>query len=316
MSSRRNTQRSTIRWMKASPACGLLALLIGNITAAAQAPASLTLNEALARAVEANRAVLAARSARAIDPAASQAAGQRPNPEVSVEAERETPHWAFGGAVPLEVSGKRQRRIDVANATLAVTERKPRASPPTSAATFAARITRPSAAVRRVDIAQELERMPARARATPRKSASRPAPRRGSRRSRRSSCCRKSRTNGRRAGGNRGGARRAERAAGVPLRGCADACRCSRGGPLPSAQDATAQAIAGNAELQVLEKRSKRSERVWHSRRRCADPIRASPATLTYDAQPEFTYGWRAGVAIALPILTTGRADIAVAEAP
>jgi outer membrane protein TolC len=50
-----------------------------------------------------------------------QAAGQRPNQEVSVEAERETPHWSFG-SVPIEVSGKRQRRIDVAQATLNTTE--------------------------------------------------------------------------------------------------------------------------------------------------------------------------------------------------
>ncbi|NUR54836.1 MAG: TolC family protein, partial [Acidobacteria bacterium] len=33
------------------------------------------------------------------------------------------------------------------------------------------------------------------------------------------------------------------------------------------------------------------------------------------DAEPEFTYGWRAGLAIALPLFTTGRADVAVAEA-
>jgi cobalt-zinc-cadmium efflux system outer membrane protein len=38
-------------------------------------------------------------------------------------------------------------------------------------------------------------------------------------------------------------------------------------------------------------------------------------ATLTYDAQPEFTTGWRFGGTIALPIFTTGRADVAVAEA-
>jgi outer membrane protein TolC len=38
-------------------------------------------------------------------------------------------------------------------------------------------------------------------------------------------------------------------------------------------------------------------------------------ATLTYGAQPEFTTGWRFGAAVALPIFTTGRADVAVAEA-
>ena len=38
-------------------------------------------------------------------------------------------------------------------------------------------------------------------------------------------------------------------------------------------------------------------------------------ATLTYDAPGEFVYGWRAGAAVALPIFTTGRPEIAVAEA-
>src|SRR5260221_10760159 len=89
---------------------------------AGQAPPTLSLNDAMTRAIEANRAILAARTARAIDVAGVQAAGQRPNPEVSFEVARETPHWAFTGTMPLEISGKRHRRVDVANATLAVTE--------------------------------------------------------------------------------------------------------------------------------------------------------------------------------------------------
>src|SRR5260221_5123601 len=89
---------------------------------AGQAPPTLSLNDAMTRAIEANRTILAARTARAIDVAGVQAAGQRPNPEVSFELARATPHWAFTGTMPLEISGKRQRRVDVANATLAVTE--------------------------------------------------------------------------------------------------------------------------------------------------------------------------------------------------
>jgi cobalt-zinc-cadmium efflux system outer membrane protein len=41
----------------------------------------------------------------------------------------------------------------------------------------------------------------------------------------------------------------------------------------------------------------------------------ASPAfTLTHDAQPEFTYGWRAGLAVTLPIFTTHRAGVLVEQ--
>ena len=83
---------------------------------------SLSLADAIARAATANPSLRAARTAEAIEIAGRAAAGQRPNPEVSVEAARETPHWAFAGTIPLELSGKRQRRIDVANATIASTE--------------------------------------------------------------------------------------------------------------------------------------------------------------------------------------------------
>ncbi len=158
MSSRRNTQRSTIRWMKASPACGLLALLIGNITAAAQAPASLTLNEALARAVEANRAVLAARSARAIDLAA------RPGRRPAAQSRSQRRSRARDAALGVRRRGAaRSCPASGSGASTSPTRRsrsptrRPRGSPPTCAATCAAPITRSVAAVRRVDIAQELE---------------------------------------------------------------------------------------------------------------------------------------------------------------
>src|SRR6478672_4450351 len=76
------------------------------VRAAAQQPAALSLGDALARAVEANRTLAAARMASSIGSAGIVAAGQRPNPEIAVEAARETPHWAVTGTIPLEMSGK------------------------------------------------------------------------------------------------------------------------------------------------------------------------------------------------------------------
>jgi cobalt-zinc-cadmium efflux system outer membrane protein len=301
--------------MKASPACGLLALLIGNITAAAQSPASLTLNEALARAVEANRAVLAARSARAIDLASRQAAGQRPNPEVSVEAERETPHWAFGGTVPLEVAGKRQRRIDVANATLAVTDAETARITADVRSDVRRAYYQVVAAVRRVDISQELESIATRARdAAQERFQTGAAPRLEALQAQ--LVLSEVENESARARGEIAAARAELNALlALPSEAAPTLADALEGGPLPSAQDATAQAIAGNAELQVLEKQieAERARVALAQALRRPDP--SVSGTLTYDAQPEFTYGWRAGVAIALPILTTGRADIAVAEA-
>src|SRR5262245_53795955 len=92
------------------------------LIARAQSPGSLSLADALARAADASPAAVAARTARPIDVAGVDVAGQRPNPEFGFEYAKETPHWAFTGALPIEISGKRRRRLDVANATLAVTD--------------------------------------------------------------------------------------------------------------------------------------------------------------------------------------------------
>ena len=37
-------------------------------------------------------------------------------------------------------------------------------------------------------------------------------------------------------------------------------------------------------------------------------------AMLTHDSQPEFTYGWRAGVAITLPVFTSHKAGVLVEQ--
>jgi cobalt-zinc-cadmium efflux system outer membrane protein len=86
-------------------------------------------------------------------------------------------------------------------------------------------------------------------------------------------------------------------------------------GPLPTLTAATQQVNAGNAELQVLEKRidEERARVALAKAMRRQDP--SVTASLTYDAPGEFQFGWRAGAALALPIFTTGRAEIAVAEA-
>jgi cobalt-zinc-cadmium efflux system outer membrane protein len=38
-------------------------------------------------------------------------------------------------------------------------------------------------------------------------------------------------------------------------------------------------------------------------------------ATLTYDSPPDFTFGWRAAGTIAIPVFTTGKPDVQVAQA-
>ncbi len=87
----------------------------------ALSPSPLTLQSAFALANAHNPTLTAARLGRAVDLAGVGVAEQRPNPEASFEAARDTPHEVLSLAFPLELGGKRGRRIDLANATLART---------------------------------------------------------------------------------------------------------------------------------------------------------------------------------------------------
>jgi cobalt-zinc-cadmium efflux system outer membrane protein len=101
------------------PGLGLAALLLSIDAAAQVAPVgSLTLRAAIDRAMAANATIAAARLRGPINLASLAVARERLNPEGSVEIEKETPKEAYGFAVPFELGGKRARRIDVAEATI------------------------------------------------------------------------------------------------------------------------------------------------------------------------------------------------------
>jgi cobalt-zinc-cadmium efflux system outer membrane protein len=78
----------------------------------------LTLDAAFSRALTANPMIAAARLKRAIDLANIDVAGERPNPDLHAEVEKETPKQDAGIALPIELGGKRSRRIAVAQAAL------------------------------------------------------------------------------------------------------------------------------------------------------------------------------------------------------
>ena len=290
-------------------------IAFGAVHAAGQAPSSLSLSEAMARALEANRTVLAARASHAIDVAGVQVAGQRPNPEIGFEEARETPHWSFTGTIPLELSGKRQRRIDVATATLAVTDAETARITADVRADVRRAYYQAVGAVRRLAVAQELEAIQVRARAAAQDRF------------------------------QTGAAPRLEALqAGLALAQAQNEVAAARGdltaaraelnallaypsdasptladpldaGRLPTREAATEQVLAANAELHVLDKRivEERARVALAKAMRRPDP--SVTASLTYDAPGEFTFGWRFGAAVALPIFTTGRPEIALAEA-
>jgi cobalt-zinc-cadmium efflux system outer membrane protein len=99
-----------------------LILLSGISSVPAQQPPRLTLQEALDLADKQNLDLAAARRQRAVALAGIQIAKERPNPSANFTALRDEPHEGLFFDQPIEIGGKRGRRIDVARQESAVTE--------------------------------------------------------------------------------------------------------------------------------------------------------------------------------------------------
>jgi cobalt-zinc-cadmium efflux system outer membrane protein len=293
----------------------IIAIVLLAPHAATQAPPTLTLQDALARAAEANRTVLASRTARSIGVAGIRAAGQRPNPEVNVEAERETPHWAFAGTLPIEVAGKRQRRLDVAQAELAVSDAETLRTTAEVRSEVRRAYYQAVAGVRRVEVAQELEAIATRARdAAQERFQTGAAPRLEALQSQLALAQAQNESTS--AQGELAAARADLNALlAYPVDAAPTLADPLEAGPLPTLQEATQLALGGNAELQVLQKQIDEGRARVALAQAMRHPDPSVTGTFVYDSKPEFTYGWRLGAALAIPILTTGRADVAVAEA-
>jgi len=82
----------------------------------------LSLAEAQALAERANAGLAAERLQVPVAKAGIGVARQRPNPELALEETRETPRDALGLTFPIETGGKRGKRIDVAEAAVATGE--------------------------------------------------------------------------------------------------------------------------------------------------------------------------------------------------
>ncbi len=95
------------------------------ISASPQPPAvagPLTYEQALDLATSRNLGLEAARRQRAIREAAIRTARQVPNPDVSLEVTKDTPHQVFSFDLPVELGGKRRRRIDLATEELTLAD--------------------------------------------------------------------------------------------------------------------------------------------------------------------------------------------------
>jgi cobalt-zinc-cadmium efflux system outer membrane protein len=300
---------------RAAGAC-LLPLLLSAPAVAQPVPAdSLTLQAAMDRAMSANPTIAAARMRRAIHLAGVNVAGERLNPEATVEIEKEAPKQSFAFAMPLELGGKRAKRIALSEATVKAGDTE-----------LAAIIAQTRNDVRRayydvlvadtrLAVLRELGDLSRRARDTAQaRFETGDAPR----------------LELLQAGLTFAAAENDATAAEGAVTAARSRLNAVLGQPLDMVQtlstaiDTGGPVVAsavlevartGSTELAVLDRRIEEQRARLALAQALRTPDVVPMATLTHDAEPEFTYGWRAAVAITLPIFTTHKAGVVVEQA-
>jgi cobalt-zinc-cadmium efflux system outer membrane protein len=292
------------------PFC-LLSIFL-NSSAAAQ---TLTLQAAYDLALKANPTIAAARYRHAVDLANIGVAGERPNPEAHVEIEKETPKQSFGLAVPLELGGKRSRRIAVAQATLEVGDAElARTIAEVRTQVRRAYFTRLIAESRRA-LLEDLRGLATRARdaaqarfdvgSAPQLELSQ------------AQLVLAQATN------ESNAAEATSRAATISLNALLglppDAAtmlstRIDEAELIASAV-ALSRAQQANTELAVLDRQIAEQQARITLARALRTPDITPDVTITRDAEPEFLYGWRVAAAATLPLFTTHRLQVQLEQA-
>ena len=284
--------------------------------AAAQvAPAnSLTLQAAIDRAMAANPTIAAARLTSAVNLAGLALARERLNPEATVEFEKETPRQAVGVALPVELGGKRAKRIAVGQATI-------RAGDAQLAATIAqirndVRRAYYDALVvdARLSVQRELRDLSQRVSDTAQaRFDTGEAPRLEVMQANLALAAAENEAIASE-GISVAAKARLNALLGQPLDMThALSTPLDAGGPF-TADAALTLAQIGSSELAVLDRQIEQQRARLTLAQALRVPDLVPMAALTHDAQPEFTYGWRAGVAVTVPIFTTHKAGVLVEQ--
>jgi outer membrane protein, heavy metal efflux system len=295
----------------------VLALLLWPVQSSAQtAPPTdtpLSIEGALERALNVNPTIAAARFRRLASLAGVDVARERLNPEAHVEIEREEPTRAYGVAVPLELGGKRGRRIAVSEAAVL-----------TSEAELAQVIAETRNNVRRayferlisearLSLLQDLEALAARVRdAAQQRVDAGDAPRLEAVQAELALAQAQNE-----AAGSQGAVTAARATLNALLALPLDAPT-----PLASSLDAAsppvltaaiARARSGSAELALLDRRLDEQRARIALAQALQTPDVTPEATITR-GQQEFATGWRAAIAVAIPIFTRHRAGVRLEE--
>jgi cobalt-zinc-cadmium efflux system outer membrane protein len=283
----------------------------------AQQPASapLTLEAAIARATETNRTVLAARLQRPVATAAIGVARERPNPDLTFEASRETPKQAVGFSLPIELGGKRDRRVDLANAGVAAID----AEIERVVAEVQNQVRRAYFAVvaadRRVQLATDARGLAVRARDT---AATRAAAGEIARQEVIQTGLGVSDAD-QDLSAARGEAAASRAELNVLLGQPADApitpADDLTARPLPTLDGAMAQVTQSNVALTAIDRRIAQQTARRDLARAMQKPDMTAGAALTYLAMPEFHVGYRATFGITLPVFTKHTAGVMLEDA-
>lgn len=272
--------------------------------------APITLQEALALAHTHDPTLATARLRRAIDLATLSVAGERLNPEVRYEHTNEAPHDLLGMAQPLELGGKRGRRVAAAEAALRTGEAElARAEAQAEADTRRAYFTLASAQ-RRQAIAHEIQDLAARAHgvASDREQVGDVSKLEVLQ----ADLVLDAAENEATALTGELNASRAELNAHVgrpletPTRAADDLAEIPALGVLEAAT---------NAALTVLDRQLAESEARVALARAQQVPDVTVEGTLTHGAQPDFTWGYHAAVAVIVPLFTRHTAAVQVEQA-
>ena len=275
----------------------------------------LTLDEAFALAAANNRTITAARLRRAIDQAGIDVAKERPNPDLRYEQAKETPHQSLTASQPIELGGKRGRRIAVAEAVMRTGEAELARAQADVRAQVRLAYYAVAANQARLAIAVDLQGIARRSRDV------------ASERHEAGAVARlevvqaelnldQAENEASAVAGERDASRaelnsligRDPRAPTQVVEDLADVA-------LPAAEAAAAAAMAGNAELAVLDRQMTEAvARAALARaQQMPDPI--LEGAVTHDAPGEFVWGWRYAVGVTVPLFTRHRAAVRVEEA-
>lgn len=293
------------------------AVSLASTRAAAQTPPTspLTLGGAIERALEANPSIAAVRLRRDITLAQLRVASERLNPEARVEIERETPTEAYSLAVPWEAGGKRGRRIAVAEAAIRTGE-----------AEVAQTIAEVRFAVRRayfgrlvaearLTLLDEMQMLAMRARdVAQQRFETGDAPRLEVMQAQLAVAQAENEGTGARGTVT---AARAELNAllGLPLDGSVPLAETLDAGEVAAPAVGIARAEAANTELTVINRRLEEQRARLALARSLQVPDVTPEFTVTRGNDPEFNTGWRAAVAVTLPLFSSHRAGVLVEEA-